>query len=79
MCKFQEIIINLENIFNLAIENGNLPVALRAKEMIAKHYGFFDKSKTSEHIDAISEENLEHVLTQLAIDAQEMVKLPRQS
>ena len=35
------IIEDLEHIYTLALEKGNLAVALKAKELLAKHINFF--------------------------------------
>lgn len=38
------IIGDLEHIYTLALEKGNLAVALKAKELLAKHINFFKAS-----------------------------------
>ena len=38
----ENIVDDLERIYTLALEKGNLAVALKAKELLAKHINFFD-------------------------------------
>ncbi|MBX9621679.1 MAG: hypothetical protein K2X28_06620 [Alphaproteobacteria bacterium] len=40
----ENIIEDLEHIYTLALEKGNLVVALKAKELLAKHINFFNVS-----------------------------------
>lgn len=37
----ENVIEDLEHIYTLALEKGNLAVALKAKELLAKHINFF--------------------------------------
>ncbi|MBX9787154.1 MAG: hypothetical protein K2Y08_07435 [Alphaproteobacteria bacterium] len=39
-----DIIEDLEHIYTLGLEKGNLAVALKAKELLAKHINFFKAS-----------------------------------
>lgn len=40
----ENIIEDFEHIYTLALEKGNLSVALKAKELLAKHINFFKVS-----------------------------------
>ena len=40
----EDIIEDLEHIYTLALEKGNLAVALKTKELLAKHINFFNAS-----------------------------------
>lgn len=57
---------DLEMIFQAAMEKGNLSVALKAKETLAKRAGFFDKTaQTNINLDDLNHEQLVHLLQQI--------------
>lgn len=57
---------DLELIFQMAMEKGNLSVALKAKEVLAKRAGFFDKPGQGRiNLDELSHEQLMDLLQQI--------------
>ncbi len=58
---------DLEHIYQMSFNEGNLALALKAKEIISKICGFFDKKKDTKPFDITkaSEEELETIIAQL--------------
>ncbi len=62
----ENIVDDLERIYTLALEKGNLTVALKAKELLAKHINFFDlKPPQPVSLAELSDEDIERLIGEI--------------
>lgn len=62
----ENIVDDLECIYTLALEKGNLAVALKAKELLAKHINFFDlKPPQPVSLGDLSDEDIERLIAEI--------------
>jgi len=62
----ENIVDDLERIYTLALEKGNLAVALKAKELLAKHINFFDlKPPQPVSLADLSDEDIERLIGEI--------------
>lgn len=62
----ENIVDDLERIYTLALEKGNLAVALRAKELLAKYINFFDlKPPQPLSLADLSNEDIERLIGEI--------------
>lgn len=65
-CFDENIVDDLEHIYTLALEKGNLAVALKAKELLAKHINFFDlKPQKPLSLGDLSDEDIERLIGEI--------------
>jgi hypothetical protein len=65
-CLDENIVDDLERIYTLALEKGNLAVALKAKELLAKHINFFDlKPSQPLSLADLSDEDIERLIGEI--------------
>lgn len=66
----KEILKDLEDLYQLALEKENFPSALKAKELLGREYGlFFPKSSSAQKekmaLSNISDDDIHHLIEEL--------------
>jgi len=66
----KNILRDVDDLYQLALENGNFSVALKAKELLGREYGFFapkppPSQKEKMDLNAISDEDIDHLIKAL--------------
>lgn len=66
----KNILRDLEDIYQLALEKENFPSALKAKELLGREYGLFVPKSTSSQkqkmdLNNISDEDMDHLIKAL--------------
>jgi len=61
----EKILKDLEFLYQQALEKENFAVALRAKELLAKHLNFFSDHQNPLSLDDLTDEDIEHLMAEI--------------